>query len=179
MKRCGKCRVEKPFSEFHKNRSNKDGHSGRCKECRKAYFGEDGARREKRVNQQKRWYQANRSRRAKRMKAYHEENKEKTRKQQKVYQSTIEGRFSMIRSVAKRRGKEFKLAIEDVKTLWNKPCEYCGEEIEGLHLDRVDNKKGYEVGNVVSCCWPCNKSKRGKVLGEQWIPPKENNNESL
>jgi hypothetical protein len=47
VKRCGKCRVEKPFSEFHKNRSNKDGHSGRCKECVKAYFGEDGARREK------------------------------------------------------------------------------------------------------------------------------------
>jgi len=173
VKRCGKCRVEKPFSEFHKNRSNKDGHSGRCKECVKAYFGEDGARREKRVNQQKRWYQANRPRRAKKMKTYYKANRKKYLKQQQAYQCTVEGRFSAIRATAKRRGKEFKLVIEDVKALWNKPCEYCGEEIEGLHLDRVNNKKGYEAGNIVSCCYPCNTSKRDKILGEQWIPPKE------
>lgn len=51
-------------------------------------------------------------------------------------------------------------------------CEYCGAEpsqiITGSRhrgnyiyngIDRIDNKLGYIKGNVVPCCWQCNKSK--------------------
>ena len=34
MKTCTKCKEEKPFSEFHKNRSQKDGLSYYCKACK-------------------------------------------------------------------------------------------------------------------------------------------------
>jgi hypothetical protein len=34
-KKCSKCSVVKPLSEFHKNKATKDGHSSNCKDCRK------------------------------------------------------------------------------------------------------------------------------------------------
>ncbi len=45
MKTCSKCKEEKPFSEFHKNRSKKDGYQDYCKVCRvelaKSYYEEN------------------------------------------------------------------------------------------------------------------------------------------
>lgn len=35
MKTCCKCKTEKPVTEFHKNKSNKDGLQFKCKVCRK------------------------------------------------------------------------------------------------------------------------------------------------
>lgn len=35
MKKCSCCRVEKPFTEFHKNKSGKFGYSNYCIECKK------------------------------------------------------------------------------------------------------------------------------------------------
>lgn len=35
MKTCSRCKIEKPFSEFNKNKAQKDGHHNYCKECRK------------------------------------------------------------------------------------------------------------------------------------------------
>ena len=37
MKRCTKCGVEKPFSQFNKDKSRRDGHRDRCKDCIRAY----------------------------------------------------------------------------------------------------------------------------------------------
>lgn len=36
-KSCGGCNQLLPLGEFHKNAKSKDGHSGRCKKCVKAY----------------------------------------------------------------------------------------------------------------------------------------------
>lgn len=33
MKRCGRCRLEKPVSEFHRRRQSRDGLQGRCRAC--------------------------------------------------------------------------------------------------------------------------------------------------
>ena len=37
MKTCTKCKEEKPFSEFHKDRTTKDGLHFQCKACKKEY----------------------------------------------------------------------------------------------------------------------------------------------
>ena len=34
MKICSKCKIEKPFEAFHKNKNSKDGHAWECKECK-------------------------------------------------------------------------------------------------------------------------------------------------
>ena len=38
-KLCPKCGVEKPLTDFHKNRTQKDGHQGFCKHCRAIALG--------------------------------------------------------------------------------------------------------------------------------------------
>ena len=40
--------------------------------------------------------------------------------------------------------------------LWNQPCFYCGDRIEGIGIDRVDNTLGYVNGNLTPCCTFCN-----------------------
>ncbi len=36
MKTCSACKIELPFSNFHKNRAQQDGYANQCKECSKA-----------------------------------------------------------------------------------------------------------------------------------------------
>ena len=68
-------------------------------------------------------------------------------------------RYKSYRGVAKRRKYEFKLTKEEFLSFWQKLCYYCGNKIKTIGLDRIDNSKGYIVGNVVSCCQRCNRMK--------------------
>lgn len=43
--------------------------------------------------------------------------------------------------------------LEDI--IYNKKCIYCGDT-ENIGLDRIDNSRGHEIGNVVPCCYECN-----------------------
>jgi len=37
MKKCTKCSIEKPFNEFHIQKTGKDGLNSKCKECKNSY----------------------------------------------------------------------------------------------------------------------------------------------
>ena len=65
---------------------------------------------------------------------------------------------------SKQRGIEFNLTMEQFKQFWQKPCYYCGDKIINIALDRIDNSKGYEINNIVSCCVICNYMKRNFPL---------------
>jgi len=65
-------------------------------------------------------------------------------------------RFSSCKGGAKARDLQWDLTFEQFMMFWRKPCFYCGSEIETIGLDRIDNKKGYVLDNVVSCCLWCN-----------------------
>lgn len=89
---------------------------------------------------------------------------------------------------AKRNNREFYLSIEDFSLLVSSDCGYCGESPKevlartgnfygnnhkfvdsGLRahgIDRVDNSIGYVVGNCVSCCERCNRSKLTMTVDE-------------
>lgn len=74
------------------------------------------------------------------------------------------------------RGYEWAISDEHFFNLVSSNCEYCGtgpnllrKPNKGVNggftytgIDRVNNKKGYEKENVVSCCWDCNRAK-GKM----------------
>ena len=51
-KMCPKCKIEKPVSEFHKNRCCKDGLCQQCKECVKKYLQTDKAKARTRKHEQ-------------------------------------------------------------------------------------------------------------------------------
>lgn len=71
---------------------------------------------------------------------------------------------------AKKRNLIFELSHNEFKNLSNLECYYCGSmplcvkkvnrhSITYNGIDRVDNKKGYTIDNVVTCCKICNVAK--------------------
>ena len=87
---------------------------------------------------------------------------------------------------AKKRGYVWGLTKEQFKEITQRKCYYCGilpnqscsvsnPQCNGdyIHngIDRIDNKKGYTIDNVVSCCGICNMAK-GKLTQQEfkdWI----------
>ncbi len=68
--------------------------------------------------------------------------------------------YNKYKHVAERRKLEFQLSKEEFDEFCGKSCHYCGSEMIGIGIDRVDNTKGYITGNVVPCCKFCNLMKR-------------------
>lgn len=73
---------------------------------------------------------------------------------------------------ATSRGIEFDLSFETVKYLMTRTnCFYSGVQFEddgklSLSVDRVDSKKGYIEGNVVSCTIDMNSKKSNLTIEE-------------
>lgn len=93
--------------------------------------------------------------------------------------------LSSYKKSASSRGYAFTISKSEFMGIIDKPCVYCGSEKamirkpnKGVNgefmytgIDRVDNSKGYEKGNVVPCCWICNRAKStlNKDDFMQWI----------
>lgn len=94
--------------------------------------------------------------------------------------------FLTYRRNAKKREYVFELTKEQFADLVIKNCNYCdsppsqtaryvGKNKSGTFtysgIDRVDNSKGYVLGNCVSCCNVCNKAKGSLSLPDflKWI----------
>lgn len=87
--------------------------------------------------------------------------------------------FGYYKRNAKKRKISFCLSFEEFVYLIKQKCEYCTEEPSAAYtkhytsnvngrkhktilyngIDRVDNEKGYDINNVVSCCKYCNSMK--------------------
>jgi len=69
-------------------------------------------------------------------------------------------RLSVAKYRAKKRKLEFSISLNDYTRLLKNPCYYCGQITFGFEvgcgLDRINNKKGYILGNVLPCCGDCN-----------------------
>ena len=91
------------------------------------------------------------------------------------------------------KGLEFNLSYDYFKQLKSGDCHYCGTQniflahyCEAMSLktpwmtiDRVDNTKGYIVGNVVSACFMCNRIKSNFFtyeemceIGQKYVRPR-------
>ena len=69
-------------------------------------------------------------------------------------------RFRDYKRGSKQRGIKFSLTMKEFIEFWQKPCHYCGDIPATIGIDRVDNTRGYELGNIVPCCSLCNYMKR-------------------
>lgn len=83
-------------------------------------------------------------------------------------ESSINGLLTRYTIRARRASLDFSISREQFKKLIVDSCYYCGE-LPGPHvflgmayngIDRVDNNKGYDVSNLVTCCADCNLMKR-------------------
>lgn len=68
-------------------------------------------------------------------------------------------KFTEYKANAKKRGIEFRLSKEEFNSFWQQPCEYCGDNINTIGLDRIDSNECYNIENIKVCCEICNKMK--------------------
>ncbi len=80
-----------------------------------------------------------------------------------------------------KRGYEFNIPVDEFNKIIKLNCFYCnrkpsnqsdfldnGEYLKYSGIDRVDNKKGYIMSNIVPCCSICNMSKM-RLPYKEWI----------
>lgn len=96
--------------------------------------------------------------------------------------------FGRCRATARNRSLEFTLTLAYFEATVVLPCYYCGGKPKPRKalqhsprvadsktafngLDRRDNDKGYVRGNVVPCCWVCNRAKSTMTVEEfnEWL----------
>ena len=154
MKKCGKCKVEKPLTEFNKNKNRKDGHGYRCKSCNAKYRAEN---KENFAKYNAKYYAENKEYFAKYRAKYRAENKEEIAKQGAKYRAEnkeeiakrhakhyAENKEEMAKRHAKlhaRRKAEQPNCVYQIKNLENNKV-YIGETIRGElrwkeHLNRL------------------------------------------
>lgn len=83
---------------------------------------------------------------------------DKCRRRMSGYSGTVKNRFGRARRT-NIKIKGWTLTFEEYAKLIAEPCTYCklpNMETYGTGLDRLDNKRGYHLDNVVSCCPECN-----------------------
>lgn len=86
--------------------------------------------------------------------------------------------FKRYRTGAKNREYDFRISCKHFTNLIKSRCYYCGtkpfqkhNKLTYMGIDRVDNTKGYILGNVISCCKVCNKAKSSMEFDEftDWL----------
>jgi hypothetical protein len=134
MKKCRRCNIEKPFSEYYKHKEMFDGYLNICKECTKKRVGKHRVENIDRIRE----YDRTRGECSHRKKA----NSKRTKEIRKTYPKLYFAQTKIGNSL--RDGKIFKPEI----------CSWCGsnhDQIEGHHED-------YNLPmHVVWLCSPCHK----------------------
>ncbi len=90
--------------------------------------------------------------------------------QRKVYQNKRNklpcSRYTKYKAAAKFRNYKWNLTKEQFISFWEKDCHYCGDKVEGVGIDRIDNLQGYNMDNCVPCCNQCNMMKKSYSMEE-------------
>lgn len=156
MKICTKCGQEKDSCEFYKKTSSQDGLRSWCKECQ----SKDNKKREKNYNEQRRLYRLEHKEEYRENKRnYYLENKDKILLENSLWRKTFNGRLLSYKRNAKKRNIEWLLTDDEFKSFWGKPCSYCGDSIDTIGIDRIENNKSYFLNNCTPCCSICNTMK--------------------
>jgi len=91
---------------------------------------------------------------------------QQTNKEKNQYHKKPKCRYATYKRGALRRGYAFELTLEEFSELWNKPCMYCADTINGIGIDRINNSVGYTATNVIPCCTTCNWMKHSMTQEE-------------
>lgn len=135
-RRCKKCKLLKPIEKFHKYYGE-----ARKKEARRHICGPCKYKREIELHgDDKKWI----DRRKKTVKKYYKLNPHL-------------GKIKAYQHSDKIKNRKSITLTEGRNLIENNNCYYCTEsDIKNLGLDRIDNKLGHEISNVVVCCEKCN-----------------------
>lgn len=182
MKKCFTCQIKKPFDQFGKDSSKKDGYTYCCKLCKNLYerlrLGGDGSIKLTERKQKdgllwcngpcQQFLQPN---------DFTIDNSAKTKRESRckkcmsIYTRTQPTyRLRAYKKRAKKRNLLFELTLEDFINITSGLCTYCGssksQTIRGMGIDRVNSSKGYNTTNSVPCCKICNFMKQSLTENE-------------
>lgn len=141
-KTCCKCEVEKPVTEFHKDKKSKDGYNTQCKECRNKASAE--------------WYKRNKEKKKASCKKWEDANKDK---RWNIYTK----RKDLMSSIGKIKIKEYNIA----NIYFKDKCIYCNgkyfvtDKRKGFdHIISISKGGINDITNIVKCCKECNSKKK-------------------
>jgi hypothetical protein len=95
-------------------------------------------------------------------------------------EASFRGLIAKYKHSAKVRGHSWGLTKESFREITKLACIYCGtppsqraraqKDVFGDYtytgVDRIQNNLGYEPGNVVPCCEPCNRAKGTQSMAD-------------
>jgi len=165
---CSHCEVEKELEQFPTSKRSKDGRDSWCRKCNQTVIW---ARYKKRLNTEPGF----REKCNKKTSMYHVNRyrtdpvyRQHCRDLVQTKSTTPKGKYYVYTQNAKYKKLSFELTFEQFMTFWQKPCNWCGTQIETIGLDRIDSSRGYTIDNVKSCCWFCNRAK-GNLTEQEFI----------
>jgi len=153
-KRCTLCLQNKPLEAFHTDLSKKDGKTERCSTCRNIL--------------------SNAYRIDKKAGTWTSKKKPKLTEQQlkanrNAYSRSINHILVFKNSI--QRAKAFGAFVgtftkREIKKLYSSPCFYCNSfyRISIDHVIPLAKGGTHTIGNLVSCCGPCNASKKNNFI---------------
>jgi len=168
-KTCGHCEQIKELAEFARNRCKSDGYSAVCKECTGVYTKSWYTR-----NKQKHKRNTTNSRKLRIVQGSTAEI-EYSRWYRKKHKTTVSYQLSSRLSDARKRSRKKKLVcnitLEYLLSLWEQQRGLCAlSDVEMtlisekaraplvVSIDRIDNTRGYEVGNIRLVTWAVNRA---------------------
>jgi 5-methylcytosine-specific restriction endonuclease McrA len=107
----------------------------------------------------KEWINKNPNRRMQILQKSTYKHSEEDRKKRYARSRTLKGKYGELKSSSKKRNFEMSIDFQTYEILVsNKACHYCKGKLSetGHNLDRIDNRLGYLLDNVVTCCTRCN-----------------------
>jgi hypothetical protein len=122
----------------------------------------------------KHWQEEHRENYLARRRQRYVENRQILLDKKHIYDATVNGRFSILLRSAKVRNFEVGITLQQyTKLISTNQCYYCGSPLpkRGSGLDRIDNSKGYIIGNIRTCCQMCNEAKNSytEVEFKAWL----------
>jgi hypothetical protein len=139
MKKCIKCGVQKPLSDFHKKKDNKDGLQNACKHCR--------------VFENKHQYTKNKQKRLIWQKDYYQNNSKTIKQYGKNWRKSNKN-HSANYDLIRKYGITFEQKLEMVK-IQNNKCAICENYFKNTRSAHVDHC--HTTGKIRSIlCSKCN-----------------------
>lgn len=100
---------------------------------------------------------------------YYREYYKKNRDKIRLRSISPEARYKNALRYAKYSGLEWNISYSNYFELVSNRCDYCDSVLPsyGHGLDRLNNDKGYIIGNVVPCCKRCNQIRGDNLTSEE------------
>jgi hypothetical protein len=169
---CRRCQHKTTACTKCSNKISPKSTTGICRPCYDHWYCRDPEKKALKKTYNDNWRSENKKRLCQQSIQWQRRNPDRIKEIRKRGREKIENRFIKAKIAAKRRGLDFLLGWDQYSSLVKHGfCHYCKTLHlgHGVGLDRLDNSRGYEPGNVVPCCGDCNKTRGDRLTHEEMV----------